>query len=177
FATTNTAPLFSLSLASGAYAEAPSASKLNLTGDWTVEAWLKDQTSGGYQHNPTYLLIKGDTNVNGEAPSLIEADWGVIRAGERTAWNSQVVSYTLPASGAGQWHHVAATLQSSSRMLTLYLDGVQVAQGTLAALTTVGNSVPLDIGRDGTSGNNWVGKIDAVRIWHLVRTPSQISAG
>ena len=160
----------------GGYAEAPDAAKLKITGDWTVEAWFKDQSTSGYSHNPAYLLIKGDTNVAGEAPYLIEVDWGSIRAGERTAWNNQVVSYSLPASGAGQWHHVAATLQASSRTLTLYLDGVQVAQGTLAALTTIGNSLPLDIGRDGSSGNNWVGKIDDVRIWNLVRTASQIGA-
>jgi glucose/arabinose dehydrogenase/phosphodiesterase/alkaline phosphatase D-like protein len=175
FTTTNMPALFSLSLASGAYAEAPNASKLNLTGDWTVEAWFKDQTPGGYNHQPAYLLIKGDTNANSEAPFLMDIEWGNLVVGERTAWANQTVSYSLPAAGAGQWHHVAATLQASTRVLNIYLDGVSVRQGTLAALTTNGNALPLEIGRDGTTGYNLTGRMDDMRIWNVVRTSGQIS--
>jgi hypothetical protein len=174
FTTTNT--LMSLSLASaGAYAEAPNAAKLNITGDWTVEAWFKDQTAGGYNHAPGYLLIKGDTNINSEAAYFVDIEWGALIAGERTAWNNQGLRYTLPAAGAGSWHHVAATLQASTRTLTIYVDGVQVMQGTLSAITTTGNTLPFDMGRDGSTGNYFTGNVHDVRVWNVVRTASQIS--
>jgi hypothetical protein len=66
-------------------------------------------------------------------------------------------------------------MQTSSRQVTIYLDGVQVAQGTLAAQTTTGNSLPVGIGHNGGQ-NYWRGKLDDVRIWNVVRTAAQISS-
>jgi hypothetical protein len=164
--------------AGGAYAEAPDVSKLNVTADWTVELWIKDETPGGYNHNTSYILIKGDTNTDGEAAYLLGVGWNQLFVGERTGWNNQTLSFDLAASSisTGAWHHVAASMQASTRQLTVYLDGVQVLQGPLAAISSVGSSRPLSIGRDGTAGQNWQGKLDDLRIWNVVRTPAQISS-
>jgi hypothetical protein len=176
FTTTNAAALNSLALTgSSAYAEAATATKLNLTGDWTVETWFKDETPGGYNHDTKYLAIKGDTNVGGEAPYLIGIQWNTLFAGERTGWTNNTLTSSLASVSAGTWHHVAAVLVASSRQLTIYLDGVQVAQGTLAALSTSPNGLPLEIGRNGSTGQFWQGKLDDLRIWNLARTAANIS--
>jgi hypothetical protein len=73
------------------------------------------------------------------------------------------------------WHHVAATFQASTRTLTLYLDGVQVAQDVLDRVST-GNTLPVDLGRAGTSGKAFAGKLDDVRLWNVVRSPADIAA-
>src|SRR5262249_2397992 len=75
------------------------------------------------------------------------------------------------------WHHAAATFVATSRVATIYLDGNQVAQGALGARTTIGNSLPLSIGRNGSAAGNWVGKLDDVRVWNVARTAAQIAAG
>src|SRR5439155_23770348 len=74
------------------------------------------------------------------------------------------------------WHHVAASFRASNFQLTLYLDGVQVAQGSFAT-ASLGNTAPVDIGRNGgPTGNFWLGKLDDVLIWNAVRTAAQIQA-
>jgi hypothetical protein len=79
---------------------------------------------------------------------------------------------------ANSWHHLAISVKGSTRQATVYLDGVQVLQGTLASVTGVGNSKPISIGRNGgpTGYANFQGRLDDVRIWNTVRTPAQISA-
>ena len=74
------------------------------------------------------------------------------------------------------FHHAAATLNGSSRELSLYLDGVRVARSTVPAFST-GNTAPVSIGRSGSaSGDYWKGLLDDVRIWNLVRTSDEITA-
>src|SRR3712207_7547328 len=38
----------------------------------------------------SYLVIKGDTNIAGEAPYLVGIGWNLLFAGERTNWTNQV---------------------------------------------------------------------------------------
>jgi hypothetical protein len=173
FTTTNAPANNSLWLTGGA-AEAPHATKLNLTGDWTIEAWFKDEDAAGYNHDTSYALTKGDSNVNGEAPYFIGVQWNTLFAGARTGWSNSYVSASLASVSTSTWHHAAATFVASSRQLTLYLDGTQVGQGILAA-RSAGNTLPVDIGRNGSTGQSWNGKLDDVRIWNVVRTATEIS--
>jgi hypothetical protein len=158
---------------SGGYAEATGAD-LNLLGDWTVEAWFKDETAGGYNHGFTKLLGKVDPDKNGEGAYFITVGYNTIKAGVRHNWRYYAVDANIRGLTPG-WHHVAVSLLASTRTLTIYLDGTQIAQDVLDTLST-GNDLPLSIGRFGTTGGYWNGKIDDVRIWSLVRSSSQIAA-
>jgi hypothetical protein len=175
FTTTNAPPLNSLLLGGAGYAEANHATKLNVTGDWTVEAWFKDETPGGYNHDTTYIAMKGNTDANGEAPFLLGVGWNTLFAGERTAWTNHTVSTSVTTLSPSTWHHAAATFVASTRTLTLYLDGAQAAQGILGARTTAGNTLPVEIGRNGNGSSAWRGKLDDLRIWNVVRTATEIS--
>src|SRR5206468_5661254 len=95
----------------GAYAEAPDASELNPTGDWTIEGWFKDETPGGYNHPRAQMLAKGDTS-NPEVPYFISVTANALIAGLRTGGAGQLVQYDLAAHGvsANVWHHVAVSL-------------------------------------------------------------------
>ncbi|HYK97829.1 MAG TPA: N,N-dimethylformamidase beta subunit family domain-containing protein [Candidatus Acidoferrales bacterium] len=178
FTTLAVAPATSLALnGSTAYAEAANAAKLNIGGDWTIETWFKDETPGGYNHDTKYILIKGDTNVSGDAAYVLGISYNQLFAGQRSGWSNWVVNRSLAGVTANAWHHAAATFASATRQLTLYLDGVQVAQATLGGAASAGNTLPLEIGRNGSTGMFWQGKLDDVRIWNVVRTAAQISAG
>src|SRR5207302_358564 len=67
------------------------------------------------------------------------------------------------------------TFVSANRTVTVYLDGSQVAQGVLAARPNVGNSIPVGIGHNGTTGSFWNGKLDDVRIWNIARSAPEIA--
>jgi hypothetical protein len=176
FTTTNAPAVNSLLLTGGA-AEAPNATKLNITGDWTIEAWFKDETPSvpGFQHDYEYILMKGNTDQNAEAPYYIGIGWNSVFAGARTGWSNFTITASLVGVPSANWHHAAASMVASTRTLTLYLDGVQVAQGVLGGRSAAGNALPVDIGRNGNGAAAFRGKLDDVRIWNVVRTPTEIS--
>lgn len=162
-----------------AYADAPNGSELNPPTDWTVEAWFKDEDAAGYDHERARILTKGDPHALSNVPyaiSIASNQLGVIL---RSKGQYVVLMHDLRASGVppNTWHHVAATFQSSTRELALYLDGVRVAQGT-SPVGLQNNAEPLTVGGDGpsTSGSLWRGKIDDVRLWNVARTPAQVQA-
>jgi len=183
----NTPPLpKSLSLnGTTAYAEAPNATELNVTSDVTVETWFKDNTLGSnnlptYNHYPTAIIVKGEIVTDREVPFAIGIAFNQLFITEKTNNNFSYIYYDLNANHItpNAWHHLAFSVKGSTRQATLYLDGVQVLQGTLSSVTTVGNTKPVTIGRNGapTGYANWNGKLDDVRIWKSVRTPAQIAA-
>ncbi len=167
----------SVALNGSSYAETLVSAPLNTLGDWTVEAWFKDENPAGFNHDNAYIVMKGDTNQSGEAPYMVGIAWNQLFAGVRTGFQSNSVFYNMTDAGvpANAWHHVAATYVDSTSTITLYLDGTQVTQGVVPP-TTVGNGFPLSIGRNGTTGHYWRGKIDDVRVWNVLRTPTQITA-
>jgi glucose/arabinose dehydrogenase/endonuclease YncB( thermonuclease family) len=168
----------SLSLNGTSYAETLITPGLNILGDWTLEAWFKDTASTSYNHGDTYIAIKGDTNASGEAPYLMGISWNNLFVGTRTGYVTSMVTYNLTNAGLtwNAWHHAAATYQASTRTLTLFLDGSQVAQGVQPAFTTTGNGLAFEIGRNGTTGALWTGNLDDVRVWNVRRTQAQIAA-
>jgi hypothetical protein len=75
-----------------------------------------------------------------------------------------------------RWHHLAASFDSTSRTLTLYLDGAPVARGLLSRRSS-GNTAPITIGRGGPVAGKYLrGKVDDVRIWNIARSAADIAA-
>jgi hypothetical protein len=182
FTTATAARSIDLNGSSG-YAEAPNDATLNVTGDWTVEAWIKDEHAS-YNHSRAVIVTKGEVpsffGGDSEVPFFVWIEDNELRAGERTAGITRTVDFNLASGGvsANAWHHVAVTMRDSTRQITMYVDGVQRAQGTISADSSAGNARPVRIGRNGDdAGHYWEGKLDDVRIWNVIRTASEISAG
>jgi glucose/arabinose dehydrogenase/PKD repeat protein/endonuclease YncB( thermonuclease family) len=164
----------SVSLSNGAWVDVQVQTALNVVGDWTLEAWFKDENSAGYNHDFAYIAMKGDSNQSGEAPYLMGVGWNNLFAGERAGFQTSMIAYDVSGLSRNTWHHAAAVYTAGSNTLTLYVDGNQVAQGQLTNRTTVGNGLALQIGRNGTTGNYWTGKLDDVRVWNVARSGQQI---
>lgn len=172
---------YSLQFFGNSFIQIPNSSSLNTIGDWTAEAWFKDESTdsytGGsnYNHPLRYILLKGDTDTNSESPYLISVGFNKLYAGSRTAWGNKQISYDLAKAkvGFGGWHHVAVTFQALNRQVTIYLDGRKVTQGNLSNYSRKGNSESLFIGANNDQAG-WVGKIDDVRIWNVVRSATLI---
>jgi hypothetical protein len=164
------------------YVEIPDNYTLDVDGDWTFEAWFKDETTGGYNHGATYLAAKSDAV---EGISLVFVEWRSIKAGDHVNWNTTSVDYELDAdAGASSWHHVAATFQGVRQLgdagpastATLYIDGTFVA--TKAVKWSRGTISPFTLCTNGSGdfkGAFWLGKLDDVRFWSVVRTAEQIA--
>jgi hypothetical protein len=153
---------------------------MNLTRSWTVETWFRDEAPNGYAHEYRMLVAKGE-EAGAEVPYYMMVGNGNLVAGLRTRGTNYFASYSLAGAGtrANAWQHFAATFDSPSRVLTLYLNGAQVARQTLGGRAGSGNALALEIGRQGqgsTSEKPFLGSIDDVRIWNVARSPSDIQA-
>jgi hypothetical protein len=161
------------------YAEAANSSQVSGVGNWTVETWFKDESPYGYNHLPTFMISKGDLLEDYEMPFAVGITFNALFVVEKTHGIPYYVYYDLAKNNvsANSWHHVAVTLSGTTNQVTIYLDGVQVLQGNFRDTTDVGNSKPIEIGRNGPPIGlaNWNGKLDDVRIWNVARTASQIS--
>ncbi len=154
-----------------AYLEAAHGAELNVT-DWTFEVWFRDENAS-YNHARRRILTKGDVSA-AEVPFFASIDSNVLYVGLRSGASAQTVTASMAGVTANAWHHLAASLQASTRTLTVYLDGAQRGQSVLAA-ASAGNSMPLIIGRSGTAGDYWLGKLDDLRVWNVVRTATDIN--
>jgi hypothetical protein len=167
----------SLALDGTGYADA-SGAKLNLTGNWTVEAWFKDEDVNGFNHDNREIVNKGD-HVSAESPYFILLGHNHIVAGVRTGGVDYPMTFDLVYAGLdpAAWHHVAVTFRADLNVLNLWIDGIHRGYLSVPAHSTVGNALPLQIGRNGpTTDKYWVGKLDDLRIWNIARKGVDISA-
>ncbi len=80
---------------------------------------------------------------------------------------------------AGKWYHVAAVMDRTTGSQRVYIDGVLKASSTISTTATASSSAPLLIGDTpevNGSYSPFLGRIDDVRVWSIVRTATQIAA-
>lgn len=142
---------------------------LQITNQLTLEAWIY---ANSWKINVFEgCIINKEQNV---------PDYGyMIRVGQlgRLGFNlgngswHEIVSD--PLLSLNTWHHVAATYDGSK--MRLFIDGNPVDSLNLSI--SIGNAAnDLFIGDWYSSGRNFNGKIDEVRIWNVARTKAEIQA-
>ena len=161
-----------------AAAGVPASPDLNLTSDWTIETWFKDENPAGFNHEYVSVLNKGDiaAGSGGESPYFITLGYKRLLVGLRRTSRTTPLPMTSRWCDPFRWHHVAASFQASTRLLTLYLDGVQVASGQSGS-DQRRQQPAVQLGRNGpVSGKYFMGKLDDTRLWNVVRSANDIKA-
>jgi hypothetical protein len=133
---------------------------------YTIEAWIKPTSMGVYG-----IVGWGTYGTTNQVNALRLSPTGIINYW----WGADLVVNTPDLSG--QWHHVAATFDGTTR--TIYLDGVAKGSDTPGA-HTVPNANNLRIGStnsaNGGNGEYFPGSIDEVRIYNVGLTQAQVQA-
>jgi hypothetical protein len=151
---------------STSYVTVSSSNSLNITGDITLEAWVKPNAVNGTDQD---ILFKGTSTSNATRQyglRLVSANQfqGFYSNGTTEYYVSDTTSPT-----AGLWYHVVLTRQGTTA--TIYVNGVSKAvdTGNSGSLNTTAND--LAIGRFGGSNIEYFnGSIDDVRIYNYART-------
>ncbi|HWD92033.1 MAG TPA: DUF2341 domain-containing protein [Verrucomicrobiae bacterium] len=147
--------------------------------EFSVEAWVTQYFSSGggdgivtlgYGNADQFIL---DTGATG----------GDLRFGVRNAANvSFLANSAVSIAQDGLWHHVVGVCDEAGGHLYLYMDGVQIASGTI----TPGSGIlpataPLSIGARESANNNpvnydfqFIGKIDDVALYNQALSPTQV---
>jgi hypothetical protein len=141
---------------------------------FTLEAWIKTMPSSptGTQYWAGNGLIYSD--LPGQAD-----DFGSSILNDRFAFGIGNPDTTLISTtnvSTGQWFHVAATRDSSSGLIQIFVSGVLEGQQTLANVRPLNAQSFMTIGANTIDSRYFKGSMDEVRIWSVVRTQSELIA-
>lgn len=150
---------------------------LDITGDMTVEAWVKLESFGSGEFHAVVAKDDGQPERS-YAFSLLNAS-GTHKAcmyNSSDGTNTNTTSNLCVDTGTlsiGTWYHVAWVFDSSGGEVEVFLDGV--SKGSVNGLNTsnYNSSANFTIGTMGGS-SYFDGLIDDVRIWDLQRTSTEI---
>jgi gliding motility-associated-like protein len=162
-----------INFSNGGQLSAASSSTLNLSGtnNFTVEAWIYPTSfanaSAGIVSKSNSFSLK--TEGSGVLSFLIENGWSWERLA--TSNNALVLN---------KWQHVSATYNGTSKVMKLYIDGVDVGtytrnQNFNPDFTTGNLQIGTNISGNGGSQRQFNGSIDEVRLWNVVKTNAEIS--
>jgi hypothetical protein len=145
--------------------------------DFTLEAWIKTTTSPmgtGYpEGNGVFYADKG-MNGNDFGSSVLN---GKFAFGVGNSASSAVMTTILSTTtvATGQWVHVAATRRMSTGEIQVFVNGNMEARQVVATQKNSLNAQPMmTIGGNTVDFHYFVGQIDEVRAWNVVRTGAEI---
>jgi hypothetical protein len=149
------------------YAQASDNSAFDLTGAFTIEAWIKPTDITGYR-----MIVAKENSF------IVYITNGVFTVSADSANNVWAVTLNNVPAVANEWHHIAVTRVSSNANYTFYLDGVAAYSGPLdaagtAALTNSADAFTIG-GRSAATDQRFVGQIDGVAGFTSVRTAAQV---
>ncbi len=136
----------------------PDHDNLDLTGDYTIEAWI-------YCHSFTTgngIVSKYQTGA---------ADGFVLRLGDNQNISFDELQTPTNLLSANTWHHVAGVINGG--VCYIYIDG-SLKTSSSSYLHASSNSDPVCIGVD-FSNRFFDGLIDEVRIWNDARSVTEIN--
>jgi len=85
-----------------------------------------------------------------------------------------VIDPTANRVNDGNWHHIAYFISAGSQKI--YVDGIEVASGTVSTTAQNNTNAPTIIGRNWNASGYVNGKIDQVRIYSSVLSASDVEA-
>jgi len=150
-----------------AFIEVGSSTSLAITGQLTLEAWIKiaDPDQAGA---PRVLSKKYNWNDLGYNLEYKPGDNNLTSVGSGPDW-ARADGVDLDTS----WHYVGAAIDGA--MGAMYVDGIDLTTDSSIS-PLVANDQPLNIGRRGNGGDYFWGSIDEVRISNVARSADWMAA-
>ncbi len=167
---------------SSQYLTAADSASLSVTGNLTLETWVKFESlpsSGSAMHFITKTTLTGDNrswrfnlyNSSGTYQFKFEV------ASNPSTWAAATQNWT---PSINTWYHVAVVYTASAGTADFYVDGVQQGTQQSGLPTSIYDGTSLVyLGSVNTdydpSGGYLDGKMDDVRVWNVARTATQIA--
>jgi len=146
--------------------------------DFTIEAWIKTTVS-----RKGSMFYHGSGVIYADAPSgsnpLGANDFGTAILNDRFAFGIGNPDNTLESNTqvtTGQWVHVAATRDMAAGQARVFVNGVDEGSVTTTQKGSLTDQATLYLGCTLNDQNHFIGQMDEVRIWNVVRTEAEIAA-
>jgi len=152
------------------------ANTTNTISSHTIEAWINTKNV-----STTYIFY-GITALQEDAGSFSQIHMtsaGLLSAEIQHNYptNSTITTVTGTTSiNDGSWHHVAQTYDATTGNYLIYINGSLEGSATAGInYDYLAPAIRVGIGHTGYP-SNWVGMLDEVRIWDVVKTSAEINA-
>jgi hypothetical protein len=146
--------------------------------DFTLEAWIKTTVSPpGTNYPEGNGVFYADKGMNGNdfGSSVLGGKFAFGVGNSATATTMTTLLSTTDVT-TGQWVHVAATRRMSTGEIQIFVNGVMEAKSTVATQKNSLNGQPvMTIGGNTVDFHYFVGQIDEVRVWNVVRAAADIT--
>jgi hypothetical protein len=157
------------------YSENPKISFLDVNtsssvSKFSVASWFK--TSNDYKSD-AFIVNKAGDGGNMNYGIWMTDNEKVAGGFETTGGNPMFATSPLSYSD-GKWHYAVVTFDGS--VVSLYVDGVQVATKKTSGSPDNGGDNPIRVGADSKAvGDYFQGNVDEVRVWRVALTPDQVN--
>jgi len=151
---------------SSSYISIPNSSSIDITGSFTIEAWI----------NPTSLsgVTKGIIAKGGSLGTTLRYALRIKTSGKlEFATNGVARLSGKTAILINKWTHVSATYNSSTNEFRLYLNGVLDTSSIIAGAAPPSNTDSLFVGISGST-TPYNGKLDEVRLWNRSLSSTEV---
>jgi len=137
--------------------------------DLTIEAWI-------YPTAFNFLGAIVSKGGSGESYRLAASSNGKLSFTIASQWSNWTLESSDNALILNEWQHVAGTYDGTTKVLTIYVNGVQVGQNTNPQGFNLNGSYGFfRLGKDAyQSSRIFEGKMDEVRLWNITRSSSDI---
>lgn len=148
-------------------------SGLDLSGDLTIECWVKFESLSG---NIAFLSkwVSSGNNLSYGFRYLSgtqELSFHNSSNGSTASWGTDV-SYTFSTN---TWYHVATVYDASAGSAEMFVNGLSVGTSTGLANSIYNGTGSVKIGAtQGGSDENFDGLIDDMRVWNVKRTQNEL---
>ncbi|MGQ0510091.1 MAG: DUF6701 domain-containing protein [Betaproteobacteria bacterium] len=153
---------------STSYVEVAHNALLNMTGRFTVMAWINPNAVGP---DALKTIVSKDENFEFHLTSGGEINWWWENAGGTA---QEIFTAGAGITAGGGWYHIAVVYTPGAQ--TIYVNGVVRGSGTFTGgLMT--NTDPLQVGSDqGLGGRFFDGQVDEVRVFRHALTAGEVGA-
>ncbi|KPA15190.1 protein containing Laminin G, subdomain 2, partial [Candidatus Magnetomorum sp. HK-1] len=139
------------------YIEIENESKFDLTGELTLEAWIKPEKNGVLKT----IISKSDSAWSLKINQNNKIEFITGGLSNQTTTSQAVLNM-------GQWYHIAAVWNGSEKII--YINGLEDAKSAFVSGQLAENNFNVYIGGDpSTSAREFSGIIDEVKIWNTGR--------
>jgi len=167
-----------LELSSSQYAFVADTAPLSVTGDLTIEAWIK------LEQLPTTVGATFIIACKFDAVPLRSYFFAVNSSDNKLIFGVSADGTNIPtaisttALTTGVWYHTAVTYNASAGTCAFYLDGSSDGTGSSLNTSINDNASRFAIGANNTASTPiqfFDGLVDEVRVWNDIRTAQEIS--
>ena len=143
------------------------------SGDFSIGVWFNTTSTAG-----TGTYFYDNPNIVGSDSAGVANDWGLCMRNGQIGFGavSGNTAFTTPTFNDGVWHYVVATRVQTTGAMTIFVDGVQLAQLTEAPGAVLNATPYIRIAGDPTNTEFWQGLIAEVHFNQIALSPTQVAS-